>query len=115
MRAYSLDLRERVLQDRDGGMSQPAVAQKYRVSARWIHKLEKQREETGDIAPRRGKPGPAPKLAQHTEELMRLVDEHPDATLCELRDRLSIAVCTSTVWSTLRSLGVTLKKGLARC
>ena len=115
MRAYSLDLRERVVQDRDAGMSKAAVARKYRVSTRWIYKLEKQREETGDIAPRRGKPGPELKLAHHTEELLLLVDEQPDATLSELRQRLSVAVCQSTVWKTLKTLGVTFKKGGACC
>lgn len=33
MHAYSIDLRRRVLEDCDAGMSGPAAAAKYRVSA----------------------------------------------------------------------------------
>lgn len=114
MRAYSMDLRERVLADYDAGMSNEAVARKYRVSSRWVYNLRKRREETGDIAPRRGKTGPKPKLAEHSQRLLQLVEEQPDATLEELRERLGVAVCVTTIWKTLKALGVTLKKGNAR-
>ena len=112
--AYSIDLRERVLVDLDAGMTKAAIARNYHVSTRWVYKLQKQREETGDIAPRRGKTGPKPKLAEHTDRLLRLVEEQPDASLAELRDRLGVAVGITAVWNTLRALGVTFKKGAAR-
>ena len=32
-------------------MSKAAIARNYHVSTRWIDKLQKQREEMGDIAP----------------------------------------------------------------
>jgi len=41
--AYSLDLRERVLKDCDGGLSSDAVANKYNVSPSWVYSLRKQR------------------------------------------------------------------------
>jgi transposase len=113
MRAYSVDFRERVLADFDGGMGNEAVARKYRVSSRWVYKLRMQRAETGDIAPRRGKTGPKRKLAEHSERLLQLVEEQPDATLEELRDRLGVQVCVATIYNTLKTLGVTLKKGRA--
>ena len=113
MRAYSLDLRERVLADFDAGLGNDAVARKYHVSSRWVYKLRRQRSETGAIAPRRGKTGPAPKLAPYAERLLQLVEERPDATLAELRQRLGLAVSVSTVWKTLKALGVTLKKSPA--
>ena len=55
MGAYSLDLRERVLTDLDEGMSKASLARKYRVSTRWSYKLQKQRDQTGDIKPRKGR------------------------------------------------------------
>ncbi len=112
--AYSTDLRERVLLDLDAGMTKAAIARNYHVSTRWVYKLQKQREETGDIAPRRGKGGPKPKLAAHAERLLELVEEQPDASLAELRERLGVAVGISTLWNALRKLGVTFKKGAAR-
>ena len=110
-RAYSVDLRERVLAGLDEGMSKAALSRQFRVSTRWIYKLEKQREETGDIAPRRGKTGPKPKLAEHADRLLELVEQQPDASLQELRERLGVACCVTTVHNTLRALGVTFKKG----
>lgn len=113
MRAYSVDLRERVLADFDEGMGNNAVARKYRVSARWVYKIRRQRAETGSIAPRRGQTGPKPKLAEHTDRLLQLVEEHPDATLAELHEKLGVDVCIATLWKALKSLGVTFKKGPA--
>ena len=53
MAAYSMDLRTRVLQDNDDGMTSDAVAEKYRVSRSWVDRLKQRRRETGAIAPRR--------------------------------------------------------------
>jgi hypothetical protein len=42
-KAYSMDLRERVMADADGGRSIASVARKYRVNEWWIHQLKKRR------------------------------------------------------------------------
>jgi len=110
MRAYSLDLRERVVADLDAGASQAETARKYRVSTRWLYKLRRQRETTGDLAPRRGQGGPSRALAGSEEELVDFVRQSPDATLAELRERLATKVSTVTVWRALKRLGLTLKK-----
>jgi len=115
MNAYSIDLRERVLADFDSGLGNNAVARKYHVSSRWVYNLRRQRAETGNIAPRRGKTGPKPKLTEsHLRRLQQLVQEQPDATLEELRDRLGVPVAVSTIFKTLKRLGVTFKKSAAR-
>ena len=59
MRAYSMDLRERVLRDSDAGMNAAAVAVKYHVSASWVRRLKHRRRETGEVAPRRSRPSPS--------------------------------------------------------
>ncbi|REK23904.1 MAG: hypothetical protein DWQ42_14180 [Planctomycetota bacterium] len=41
-------------------MGNNALARRYRVSSRWVYKIRRQRAETGEIAPRRGKTGPKP-------------------------------------------------------
>ena len=114
MRAYSIDLRERVLADFDSGMGNEAVARKYRVSSRWVYKIRRQRAETGEIAPRRGRSGRRRKLADHTVHLQQLVEEQPDATLEELRDQLGVRVCLATLWKALKAQGLTRKKSCAR-
>ena len=110
MRAYSLDLRERVMMDVDAGMKIREISDKYRVTTKWIGDLRKLRAETGSLAPRRGKPGPKPKLAAHAEQLAHLVEVQPDASLEELREQLPVVVGTSTVWRALRDLEFTFKK-----
>jgi transposase len=40
MKAYSIDLRERVLANCDKGMNTQTVATKYRVSKSWVRRLK---------------------------------------------------------------------------
>ena len=57
MRAYSMDLRERVFADCQAGMTTPAVAAKYRVSAARVRRLKQRHRATGSLAPRPHSPG----------------------------------------------------------
>ena len=109
-KAYSTDLRLRVLADYDDGMRPVDLARRYRVSERWIYSLLQQRRETGCIKPRRGHTGPKPKLAGHEKQLRELIDAEPDATLEEIKEEISVCVSISTLWRALRDLGMTLKK-----
>jgi transposase len=110
MKAYSMDLRQRVLADCDDGMTTSDVATKYRVSPAWVRRLKQRRRTTGAVAPRQGRPGPAPKLAAHADRLRELVQRQPDLTPADYRDRLGVACCALTVWRALRRLGLTFKK-----
>ena len=62
MRAYSIDLRERVLADRDEAMGTIAAAAKHRVSPARVRRLKQRRKATGEVAPVRHptarRPGP---------------------------------------------------------
>jgi transposase len=112
MRAYSIDLRERVLADCDAGLGTRAAAAKYRVSESWVRRLKQRRRETGAVAaraPRR----PAPGWAAHADRLRAEVRARPDATLEELRGRLGLTASVSTVCRALKALGLTLKKSTA--
>ena len=113
MRAYSLDLRERVLADCDAGMATSKVAEKYSVSPAWVRRLKQRRRETGEVGPRFARTGPKPKLSGREEKLEQLVAEQPDATLEELRKGLGLPVSVATVWRSLQTLGLTLKKSRA--
>ena len=81
MRAYSMDLRERIFRDSDAGMTAVAVAEKYDVSRAWIDRLKQRRRETGEVAPRAQRYGPHPKLGPHLHRLADLIKEQPDRTL----------------------------------
>ena len=77
MRAYSMDLRERVLRESDAGMKAAAGAVKYHVSASWVRRLKQRRRETGEVAPRQQRYGRHPVLAPQLHTLAALI---PGAT-----------------------------------
>jgi transposase len=112
MEAYSMDLRKRVLARVDEGkLTRVEIASLFQVSTAWIRRLVQRRRETGSIEPKKGKPGPKPKLSEkQRQRLLVLVQGDPDATLAELRHRLRVSVCLATIWYALRELGLTYKK-----
>lgn len=110
MKPYSMDLRQRVLADRDRGLSTAAVAAKYTVSPAWVRRLLQRRRETGETAPRPQRRGRVPLWQTHGEPIRQAVRAQPDATLAELRQRLGLGVALSTLWAAVAALGLRLKK-----
>src|SRR5437899_11588762 len=84
MRAYSMDLRERVWADCQAGMKTPAVAEKYRVSGSWVRRLKQRHRATGSLARRPPRTGRPIALAPHDARFRELLTAGPDATLAEL-------------------------------
>jgi transposase len=113
MRAYSMDLRTRVLADLDGGMKTSAVARKYTVSPAWVRRLGQRRRATGEVAPRKQRHGRIPSWAAHAEAIRAAVRDCPDATLDEYRARLAPPLSRSALARALIALGLTRKK--SRC
>ena len=109
MRAYSKDLRERVLADCDEGMGATAVAAKYRVSESWVRRLKQRRKATGETEPRPSGRRPCT-WAPHAQAIRAAVAEAPDATLRELKQRLGLALSLATLWRAVMALGLTVKK-----
>jgi transposase len=113
-KAYSVDLRSRVMADYDAGIKPVELVRRYHVARSWIYKLIDQRRELGHIEPLKGEMGRKPKLKHQDEQLRKLVAQHPDATLEELRQKLPVRVGTSTLWRALDKLKLTLKKSHSR-
>ena len=112
MRAYSMDLRERVLADCDAGMRTGAVARKFSVSPAWVRRLKQRRAAGRGVEPLRGRPGPTPALAggPDADRLAERARAEPDLGAAEFRDRLGLGLHPTTVWRALRRLGLTFKK-----
>ena len=108
MRAYSLDLRKRVLADCDAGLPTKQAAEKYDVSRAWVRRLKQRRRETGEIGPRPC--GGARRILIDRAQLSRLVAQQPDATLAELRERLGVRCTLAAICMALRELKLTFKK-----
>jgi transposase len=110
MRAYSMDLRVRVMADVDQGLGTKATAQKYRVSPDWVRKLKRFRRQTGNFAARQQRVSHATKLDDQLPRLEQLVQQQPDATLKELRAALGAQVALGTLWRALQRMQITFKK-----
>ena len=110
MRAYSIDLRERVLRNSDAGLMADIVAERYHVSGSWVRWLKQRRRETGEIGPRPQRYGPRRKLEPHVHTLAALIAEQPDRTLAELQEALGIPVSLPTICRAVKQLGLPVKK-----
>lgn len=111
MRAYSTDLRLRVLAACEDGMGTAEAAETFAVSASWVRRVRQRFRDGGETAPRRpASPGPAPALAGQSDRLRREVRDHPGLTAAEYRDRIGAGVAVVTVWRMLRRLGLTHEK-----
>lgn len=112
MRPLSLDLRERVAAAVDDGEgSQREIAKRFHVSLSFVSRLLKRRREAGTLEPAPHGGGSRFALgAADRLKLGQLVAEHNDATLEELRDRGGFECSLTTIWRTLRRMGLTRKK-----
>ena len=117
-RAYSQDLRERVMAAVELGTGADVVASVFQVSVSYIYKALGRRRTTGEISARPWAGGPKPKLAAHDEAVRDRVIRKPDATLAELQawliEERGTKVSVGCLWKRLRRLGLTLKKNIAR-
>ncbi|WP_254625794.1 transposase [Nostoc sp. TCL240-02] len=90
MKAYSLDLRQKIVDAYAcGDISQRKLAKNFGVTLSFVQNLLKRHRELGMIGPKVRTEQTATKLnAEQLEILRQLVIAQPDATLSELRERL---------------------------
>ena len=116
MRAYSLDLRERVA----AACQQPsrtigAVAAQFSVSVSFVEKLLQRQRTSGSLAELPHRSGPAPCLdASSRADFVACVRQQPDATLDELRVWLAAlggpAVSPATMGRAVQAVDLRRKK-----
>lgn len=115
-RAYSQDLRDRVIDAALGGMPARQAAAQFRIglatAIRWVRQVR----ETGNRQPgRQGKPRRS-KLDPHRDYILELIEDEPDITISEMLHKLaaerSIHAARATLWTFLDRCGLTFKKSL---
>jgi len=104
MKAYTLDLRERVVRFVQGGGTRAEAARRFSLGIRSVYRYLAA-AKTDTLAPKTSWGGwrkldPA-KLAAH-------VRQQPDATLHEIKAVFNVS--HNAVWVSLRRMGITLKK-----
>ena len=90
MKAYSLDLREKIIEAYSNGKgSQRKLSETFGVTRSFIQKLFKRYRENGSIAAKvRTQQTPTKLSVPELEVLRELVEAQPDATLAELCEQL---------------------------
>ncbi len=116
MKAYSLDLRQKIVDAyAEGNISQRQLAKQFRVALSFVEKLLKQCRETGSIAPKvRTQQTPTKLNSEQLMVLGQIVKTTNDATLDELRYQLEqqtgVLIGRSAVDRMLTKLNLTVKK-----
>ena|SRR5438552_14441676 len=114
MKAYSQDLRERVVHAIDQGKSQQEVSHLFEISPSTIKRYLRQRRLQGHLQPKKITDRPPTKRAPLQIRLLAQLEAHPDATLQEHCDMWEaqggIKVSIATMSRTIRFLGWTRKK-----
>jgi len=113
-KALSIDLRRRVADAIQHGLSCRQAAERFGVSAasaiRWFDRLRKQ----GDVAPKRqGGDRKSGRIEAEANFLLGEVARTPDITLVELQEKLQargVSVGVGTLWRFFDRRRITLKK-----
>lgn len=117
-RAYSQDLRDRVLAAAHAGQTHLAVAARFAVGESTVRNWLRRERVSGQTTAR-GHPGGRPKLDATGDAALRaLIAERNDRTLAELADglraRVGVRVSVMAVWRACRRLDLRRKKKGAR-
>ena len=112
--AYSLDLRRRVIEAIEGGLSTRAAARRFSIGISTAGAWYRRWRGTGDIRPgRQGQP-PGSKLDAFEAFILGLVEERKDISLPEIAERLveehGVRAAPSTVWHFFDKREITYKK-----
>jgi putative transposase len=112
-RPLSNDLRTRIIRAVEGGLSRNATAEKFEVSVSAVVKLMQQWRATGSCEPKQIGGYRKYILAEHAEQVNRLLTEKPDITVAEMRKQLAVAKIKagqSSISRFLSHLGYRYKK-----
>jgi len=112
-RAYSNDLRERVVAAMQAGESCRRVAVRFGVAPSSVVKWTDRARRTGSVSPAQIGGYRRPLLEPHRDWLLAQVRNCPHVTLAGLQDLLAergVTVSHDTVWRFLRGCGFSFKK-----
>lgn len=117
-RAFSEDLRRRVIVAIEAGLSTRAAARRFDIGESTAGAWHRLWRASGDC--RAGKQGQPPrsKLDAHAAFILDLAEDIKDITLAEITERLhaerGVSACPATVWHFFAKRGITFKKNRTR-
>lgn len=118
MKSYSIDLRERLVAGRQRGQSADELSRLFGVSKRSVERYWKRRQQDSTIEPKARGGYRRSCLEGHDEVLRQWIDQEPDLSLLQMRERLleqfGILIGTTALWHRLEKLELSYKKNAAR-
>jgi transposase len=116
MKAYSEDLRKKILQAVDRGMPKSEAARAFGVSRSSVKRYAAARREGRPLAPKKH-PGSKPKLDERARKILEAdVEERSAITLKDrcrfLEEMVGVSVSESTLSRLLRKMGFSPKEGV---
>jgi transposase len=115
-KALGDDLRRRILECcEEGKQTQEEIAQRFKVSVRYVGKLVAHKRRTGQAERIPHHPGRKPKFTPPIRERLKSwLKSQPDLTLKELQKKLEqeerLRSSQFSIWTTLKKMGLRLKK-----
>jgi transposase len=113
MEPYDAEFRGEVLAACDTNEERRTIALRFKVSESWLRRIQQQRRETGQIAPKKAAPR-QPKWHAWADWLVAKIAARPDIYLRELQAELKSErgemVCLATICAACRALEQSRKK-----
>ena len=113
MKAYDAEFRAQVLAACDTDEERRAIALRFKVSESWLRRIQQQRRETGQVAPKTAAPR-RPQWHVWADWLLAKIAVQPDIYLRELQAALKQergeVACLGTICAACRALDQTRKK-----
>jgi len=105
------ETRERLVQGYEKSHDVNAIAEAYSVSKWTVYHLVEQKRKTGSVALRTNQRGRKPLLQEADKiRIRQCMDETPDITIEEIREKLDIQASYTTVERAIHRMGYTFKK-----
>ena len=113
-RAYGLDLRKRVIEAIEGGLSSRAAARRFAIGISTAGSWHRAWRATGSLEPGRQGAPKGSKLDAHEAFIFELMESERDITLAEIAEHLEVErgvrSCVGTVHAFFKRRGITFKK-----
>jgi transposase len=118
MRAYSQDLRDRVIEARSSGETAAEVCKRYKVSRRFVERCWRRYVDYGEARAYQIGGGRISKLSGYADTFRKLISSNSDISIDELviycAMKLGIKISRNALWWQMDKMGLSFKKNAAR-
>ena len=118
MKAYSQDLRRRIIRARERGDSAQEISKRFEIHKRTIERYWNRYRQSGQASAKKMGGYRRSRLEKHDSVLRRWIEEKADLTLIEIqercRKRLGVSIGMNALWHRIDGLGLSYKKNASR-